>query len=255
MNSFQIHLCSKNADIIVNNNISDCIFYLPQLGIPVNYRVFISLQNASIPYSFYQVNEFNNILRYQQFTSTNITLERYVIIPYGNYTIDELVDKMNELMSAYIISYDNITGKINFQSTVNQDFAIIYDGSTCFDLFGFDKNTLLVSDSNYNIKGQYPCNVLYTNCLCIYSNMKTDSFNKAITNNKKLLCSIPIDVEPYGMITYKSTNNLFRSNTYTNNINQIEIKICDMCGNLINLNNNHWSLTLQFDLVDFVEQE
>ena len=254
MNSFQIHLCSKNADIKINNNISDCLFYMPQLGIPQHYRLMVSLQNASIPYSFYQVNEFNNILRYFQYTSTNITLERYVIIPYGNYTIDELVDKMNSLMEAYTITYDSITGIITFQSNVNQSFEIIPDGSTCYDLFGLDKNKFLTSDVNYKISGQYPANVLYTNCLCIYSNIKTDSFNKATTNDKRLLCSIPIDVEPYGMITYKNTNNLFRSNTYTNNINQIEIRICDMCGNLLNLNNNHWSLTLQFDLFDFVEE-
>lgn len=255
MNSFQIHFCSKNADIFINNNKSDCLFYLPPLGIPNNYRIYVSLQNASIPYSFYQINEFNNILRYQQFTPANTTIENYVFIPYGNYTIDELVSTLNTIMEAYQITYDYITGRITFKSLVSQQFELIYEGSTSFELLGLDKDSLNHSDENYEVKGAYPANVLYTNCLCIYTNMKTDSFNKASTNNKRLLCSIPIDVEPFSMITYKNTNSIFKSNTYTNNINQIEIKICDMCGNLLNLNNNHWSMTLQFNLVDFVEDK
>lgn len=254
MNSFQIQLCSTNADIKLNNNISDCLFYLPQLGIPNNYRILISVQNATIPYTFYQVNKMNNILRYYQYTPNNTVIEVYKVIPVGNYTIDELISQMNKLMEAHIVSYDYITGKTKFTSTVNQEFSFVSEGSTCFELLGFDKKTFYTS-TNKILISPYPANVLFTNCLCIYSNIKTDSFNQANMNDKKLLCTIPITVEPYSLITYQNTNVLYRSNTYTNNINQIEIRICDMCGDLVDLNNNNWSLTLQFDLLDFVEKE
>jgi hypothetical protein len=42
-------------------------------------------------------------------------------------------------------------------------------------------------------------------------------------------------------------------NIFQNNFNVINIKICDQNNNVIELNNCHWSLTLQIDVIKFTE--
>jgi len=75
----QIHLNSRNADIYHNNMFSDSEWYLPIIEVPLQYTIYISVQHAVIPYSFYNINDSNNILNYQ--IGLNILS---VIIPIGN---------------------------------------------------------------------------------------------------------------------------------------------------------------------------
>jgi hypothetical protein len=67
-----------------------------------------------------------------------------------------------------------------------------------------------------------------------------------------LLCSIPVNAQPYSIIEYKNVNN-FKVNLHSNVFNSISIKLVDDMGNPINLNNQHFSLTLQLDIVNFVQ--
>ena len=62
--SFQIHLNSKHADSYNNSSISDCNFYLPQIETQNDHQINVSIQSANIPYSFYNINESNNYLKY-----------------------------------------------------------------------------------------------------------------------------------------------------------------------------------------------
>ena len=58
-----IFLNSKICNRKINNESSDCYFHLPALEIDtMKERVFIKVKSASIPYSWYNVNDYNNIL-------------------------------------------------------------------------------------------------------------------------------------------------------------------------------------------------
>ena len=59
--SYQIYLNSKYADTQNNDTYK---FQLNTLEVQEGYYIYLSVQNVSIPYSFYNVNASNNILEY-----------------------------------------------------------------------------------------------------------------------------------------------------------------------------------------------
>jgi hypothetical protein len=69
-----------------------------------------------------------------------------------------------------------------------------------------------------------------------------------LSNN--ILCSIPISVNPFSMITYQ--NNGYKTNLNSNLFNSVIINITDQDGNFLNFNSIHWSITLQLELVNYV---
>lgn len=245
MDKIQIHLNSQNADIIQNYN-SDAIFYLPNLNISTQHEIYLSVQSCSIPYSFYQINNTNNLLKYTINGSSNIY---NITIPQGNYNINELITYLNSNMTGFNVVYNVQQNTITITNTNNLNWQFM-SASTCFPLgflypsyssnFSITSNTINLSPINY------------INILCNY---KTKSFIKIsnLTNpDFNLLCSFPIEVNRNNLIIYKNKNNI-KCNTYTNNLNQIEIKITDNNGNLLNLNGGEWDMTIQFDIINFTE--
>ena len=89
-------------------------------------------------------------------------------------------------------------------------------------------------------------------CICVSTNLKTNNINKTAVNNNSILCSIPIMTQPYSIITYVNSNN-FKVNTFTNTIKTLSIKLSDQTGQLLDLNGANWTMTLQFEIVDYVD--
>ncbi len=71
--SIQIHLNSKFAKTFNNQNYSDVDFETNLIQIDDRYSIHLSVINASIPYSFYNINSTNNVLFYQELTSPSVT--------------------------------------------------------------------------------------------------------------------------------------------------------------------------------------
>ena len=59
-----IFLNSQTANSYINGSTSECMFVLPSLVIPKRSKMSISCQTASIPYSFYNCDDFNNKLSF-----------------------------------------------------------------------------------------------------------------------------------------------------------------------------------------------
>ena len=60
----QIYLNSKRANKYIDNNTSNCIFFLPRVNIKKNNNITISVLSMQLPYSFYNINYTNNKLVY-----------------------------------------------------------------------------------------------------------------------------------------------------------------------------------------------
>ena len=109
-----IFLNSKTANRKLNNESSDCYFILPSLEIDsMKERVFIKVKSASIPYGWYNVNDYNNIL--------DLSIDgviRSFSIPIGNYNVNTLLNEINLLLidSDIILSYILKTNHIKFNS-------------------------------------------------------------------------------------------------------------------------------------------
>jgi hypothetical protein len=58
--SLQIFLNSRYANQTVNDNPANSVYYLPVIEIPDGHHIYLSLQNANIPYSFYSITDKDN---------------------------------------------------------------------------------------------------------------------------------------------------------------------------------------------------
>jgi hypothetical protein len=251
LESFQIHLTSSTADKIIDGNNANVEFYLPVIEIPSQYHIYVSVVHAVIPFTFYNVNGDYNRLYYILYDPINLQSvgASSFNIPPGNYNINTLKAVLVANMPGFIISYNSVNNTFTFSRTDNNVFTLSYSSTQC-PLLGFNFETLGNGPFS-TVTSNRAVNLAPIRCVCVGTNLKTFNINKANVNNMSMLCSIPITTQPYSIITYQNPNN-FRVNTYTNLISTIAIKLMDQNGQMLNLNGANWSMTLQFDVVDFV---
>jgi hypothetical protein len=152
-------------------------------------------------------------------------------------------------MTNFTITYDSTYNAFTFSHTY-YDFTIS-SNSTCLSLIGFFKvDTTSTSKTLVSTRAVNLCSI---RCICLSTNLKTSNISKNNTNNFSILCSIPIDVSPLSVISYKNFNN-FKVNTFSNCMSMLSVKLNDQLGNLLDLNGANWSITIQFDIVDFVDE-
>ena len=244
-----IHLNSSNATKYYNGTANSQVeFSLPRIDIPSDYTIYLSIAHVAIPYSFYNVNSYNNILRY-----TILSVLYTITIPVGNYTVNNLLIQLKALFpSDFTVSYNGINNKFTF-THATQNFTFIYQdnilSSTCLGLLGFSK--LYHDSSNRSLTSDTMANLCPTRCLCISSTFLTQNISTITPNNSNILCSIPITVNPYTIISYQN-NSTFKVNLNTNVLNAVQIKLADQDGNLLDFNSIHWSITLTLELVNYV---
>ena len=245
LETFQIHLSSNSADRIYNNNNCDCEFNLPLIEIPSQYHIHLSVQNAVIPFTFYNINDSNNVLYYI------LNTQQYQLnIIKGNYNVNTLKTFLNNNMSGFTITYDKITNKYTFTNNLGYDFTIL-SSSTCYYLIGFtEENT---TSTNGILTSTRVINLAPIRIINVLSNLLTNNINKISSNNKSIICSIPVMTQPFSVIHYVNSTG-FKINSFTNTISTLQIKLTDQLGTLLDLNGSNWSMTLQVDIVDFVDE-
>ena len=85
MDVVEIYLNSKTAD--KQNGTSNCIFHLPNVEVAKDEVAYVNVKQAVIPFSWYNVNETNNILDIKVANRRPCT----IYIPFGNYNINHLI--------------------------------------------------------------------------------------------------------------------------------------------------------------------
>jgi hypothetical protein len=243
--NFQLHLSSNYADKIYNNNNCDAEFYLPTIEIPSQYHIHLNVVHASIPFTFYNVNSSNNVLNY-----TVGGIDYSLIIPQGNYTTTTMKTYLNTNLQNISVSYDSTTNKYKFVNSQNNDFSF-NSTSSSLGLLGFSGQT---TSTSYSLISTQTINLNPIRCICVCTNLKTSNININSKNKSNIVCSIPIITQPNSIINYLNPNN-FKINTYANVISSIKIQLMDQDGTLLNLNGANWTMTLQFDVIDFVDDE
>ena len=243
--SLQIFLNSKYATEVVGDNIANCIYYLPTIEIPDGHHIYLSLQNATIPYSFYSISSSDNTFSWGLDGSGVTTYT----IPEGNYNVTQIIDVMRSIMGlAYTVSFSSITSKITITHSTNN--FIIYAG-TFNHIIGFSKSTNTTS-VGLTLTSRDCVNLNQIRALNIEVNFPTYNVNVAQPNNGNIMCTIPVYVAPFSIISYFNQNN-FRTNLYVNKLDQIQIKIFDNESRLVNMNGINYQMTLQIDCIKFTD--
>jgi len=242
--SLQIYINSRYATETVGGNIANSIYYLPVIEIPDGHHIYLSLQNASIPYSFYSITNFDNTFSWGVVSGT---VNTYFIQP-GNYNITQLIDVLKTVMGvSYTITYNSITSKILITHATSN--FTIYAG-TINHVLGFSKTSNTTSTGNI-LYGRDCVNLNQIRALNIEINFPTYNVNVAQAFNQNILATIPVYVAPFSIITYQNPNN-FRTNLYVNKLDQIQIRILDNETRLVDMNGVNYQMTLQLDCVKFI---
>jgi len=245
INSIQIYLNSRYATEVVGDNIANCIYYLPVIEIPDGHSIYLSLQNATIPYSFYSISSVDNTFSWGLVAGP---VNTYYIEP-GNYNITQLIDVMQTAMgTGYTITYSSITSKLLI--THSSSNFIIY-AATFNHIIGFSKTTNTTSAANL-LYGRDCVNLNQIRALNIEINFPTYNVNVAQPYNQNILATIPVYVAPFSIITYQNPNN-FRTNLFVNKLDQIQIRILDNEARLVDMNGIQYQMMLQLDCIKFTE--
>lgn len=198
----------------------------------------LKLLHAEIPYSFYIINETNN-----KFNITINSINYFYIIPVGNYNAFTLKDVLNGFNASITFTLNNATGKYSIESILNYT---VLSSSTILKIIGGDISnsyTPLLISSKYILYFPFAVNLLgtkniYIKCNLILENLQTK------TNDNQTLKAIPVNVPPFGLILYNNNENI-ESLVKNSQIDNLNIEIYDDDNNLINMNNQDWSITLE----------
>jgi hypothetical protein len=248
--SIQIHINSKYATRYNNQHYSDVDIELPMIEVPSGYTINLSVLHAVIPYSFYNVNSTNNMLFYSEYQATPV-INTTIIIPYGNYNSNQLASYLTANLPRTTVIYNAITNKLTFTNTTNE-FKILTGFSSCQNLLGVSNDDLYNTSIGRSLTLAKMVNTAQTRMINISTNLNTGCINNIRGNLQDILCCLPVTKQPYSMIEYTKNNN-FKVNLNTNTLNFINIKLMNQDGNMLELNQQFFSITLQLDIVNFTD--
>lgn len=236
----------NSAEASVYNNgqyLSDVSFFFRGLVKPETDTLFygLSLLNAEIPISFYNVNEYNQSLSYR---INGVTYQ--LVVPVGNYTSTTFLSSFISLFAAaghshtLAISLSRSTGRLTFTKTGTYD--VIFESSSLYDILGF------LSGLEYTISSTltapHQMNMLGVKKLKILSpSFFLHNFDSHIHTSPHLLHTIPVTQPPYSLECYQNPHiNLMHIKNRS--IDTLYIRITDENNNLVDFNNAHWCMTL-----------
>jgi len=242
-----INLHSSNG--IKNNGSFLSDVYFPFTGIlkedPTILEVNLSLQSAQIPFSFYNINVYNNTLDIT-YNSVLYNLQ----LTRGNYNannlITELLNQLQPITTTLQITISQITGKLLFNDTSLINYTI-ESTSSILKVLGFEINTSYTS-----VLGQltppFPLNLLGTlNIKITSSEIAVSNIDSVVGGNYNILASLPIEAGNFGLILYDNISNI-QSPLKNLSLDGFDIKLLDDDNNLINFNNCDWSITIVLNI-------
>ena len=210
----------------------------------------ISLLSAEIPFSIYNVNENNKIIKIQTETSGGVQTNYTMTLTEGNYNgntfITEFKGRFNNLTSKNCnLTLSNTTGVYSLEpsdTTLNY-IKIFIDGTTADKIIGLKADKQFDSGLATPTTFDFPCNFLGVKKLSIFSDaLAGNNINSNSLGETTLIDTISVNVPAFGLILYQSG---FSQESVLKNkeITSIDLQIRDEEFNLVDFNNTTWSMT------------
>ena len=281
--SVLIHLDSRDADkylgtdLTTGKTLTSYFQYVltDKIICPSNQLMLISLNDASIPYSFYNVRlGVNDAIQIKIFDFSSGAVagsHSYdIIIPPANYSAFSLGDKLETLFDAQtanysfntFVSYDDDTQKFNFSivpsgsdAGKNLGLEMLFNTGTLESRsphieLGFDKedktflkNTSLFSSNVIDINGSIHGVYIRTN---LTSKSVLDSQNGNLSN---ILARVPIQVQAGGVIFFNARDSKHMAVVSPLEVNIITIRLTDERNRSLDLNGLHFQVGIKLDFM------
>lgn len=207
-------------------------------------HIEVSLEDATIPVSWYLINDDTKTLNYRyNLTDYKITLKR------GNYTSTALLSELSNLFLSRGLTasctLDKQSGKTLFIfSNPLSDITFLHTGSEgLFRLLGFLVNT---NYSGTTIQSPTPMNLLGIQKINLSSQSLAtiSSYSSSPLLSNCLIQTIPVDQPAWNQITYINRGTHF-GRMKARYLKNIDIQMQDEFGRFLEMNNTNYTLTLQ----------
>ena len=226
-------------------------------------RCNISVLNAMIPCSFYNITSLNNKFNYGYYESStypSVYDSHYnnVTVPEGNYNIIQLIDALNNGFIANSdeflnLSYDRISGKTKFSCDNSQVVKVmILVTSTMLKILGFDNDnySTALASNNQTITSPYTMNLLGVKRISVHStHINTISYSSLNLSTSTVLCTINNNSPINGVISYDNSSNVNKFILRVKEINCVDIQLKDENQNFLDLHNIPWTITLSLEII------
>ena len=196
------------------------------------------MDSATIPVSFYLINDETNTLSYV-YNSSPFTLT----LTNGNYNgstmITELTNKFDDNGLTVVITLSQITGLLLFKfANAISPVDFIYN-TGLMKILGFTQST-----SGVAIVPQLPMNLLGIQKINICSGnlASISSFSSSVALSNSVIQSIPIDVPAFHQITYLDKANHY-GRMKSRFLSNIDIQLLDEFGRFIEMNGIEFTLS------------
>jgi hypothetical protein len=197
--------------------------------------------------SLYNINENNSFL--------SITVSGETTgynVPYGNYNIETFMTYLSSALGGHFsISYSSINNKITLVHSASE--FTINSTSTIYSVMGFG---LGVSYTSIGGSLTMPFTVNFNGVQSLnihFENINTNNIDSTSRTRNSIIATIPVN--PDGSVISYTKNYDFHFSINTNTIDYIDIAIRDnLGGNLVNFNNQHFNLVLQFSVYHDIDR-
>lgn len=224
----------------VNPNDTSSDFSVRLTDTNMNENKSISIENISIPYSFFGINSTNNAFSLGSSVGTLQT----VSITQGNYTsasfVVELKTQLDLLgIGTFTCSVSSLTGKLTISST---NPFVLRNDTVNYKYLGFPRAITTTSSTANAITSPNPID-LGIKYIDIITDLSLASSNTR-NNNTDIFARIYINCNPFDTIFYDTSSFLF-CKLLSNRLNSVHFRLIDDAGNLLNLNGLDWAITLE----------
>lgn len=239
-NTINLYLNSKQA-LKQLQGTSNCLFDFAALPIE-DGEIFVSIQSAQIPGTFYNVDDINNMFAY----SVGVT-NYQILIPQANYNVNSLLTYLQSIMTAqgFTITFNTSTNKYTFTNTSSFIFKA---SSTCFELLGFTEGQQFSSVANVLTSNLVVNFFTIRNVLIEISNLITyNKTSNVAENNPSILVSIPITTSQNSVLSYSNIYGLYEKISTISNFASLQVRLLDQDLDLLDLNGGNWTITIQLN--------
>ena len=243
-----VNLSTRGSACNILNAITDykslCEYNIPNMierDETIEY-IQLSIPDATIPVSFYTVNDTNNRL---DLTVNGVT--KMYIFPNGNYNANYFITQFKTLLGAnWNITLSGFSSIFTITNSV-YNFTLL-GTSTIDSVMGFSTNlsSSLVGAYNTVILTRC-CNFLPLPRICLRCPELANCTMISGTPSNDIIIAIPNNAKPNGQIYYQNQTQsklLFRHHE----LSRFTISLTDDDNNLLNFNGVSSYFTLQFDI-------
>ena len=254
-------VCNSEDATILNPPLNSKVrFQLEEtltLDDPEHERFAVQVTMASIPYSFYDIDEASNEIHMSAIAQGDVTPStRILVISPGNYAATKLAEEVERLANTtfghtssgpgkvFEVFYVRSSNKMTMQTLDQSSFVLdMRPLNACRKPMGFSRNefgpaTGVESDQMVYMQGSHQYLHLMSDMVAFHG------YSGNFRYKTNLLQSMRVASPPFSIITFENRDLMMHNPVSSASISSFEILIQDVDGRPVNFRSMHWSVEL-----------